>query len=63
MKEEKFKKGQVVYIQGIYKAKILEIYDDSIHCLVYEGIPDEKPSEYTYGPDLIETKQKMKVEY
>ena len=50
-------KGQIVYIQGRYKAKILELYPErnQAKCKVYEGLPgyDEENGIYTYGLDLL----------
>jgi len=54
------KVGNIVYIQGHYKAKIHTINSGgTITCRVYEGAPkyNEHKNIYTYQKKLIKTKK------
>ena len=58
---KKLKVGQIVYIQGNWKAKITAIHDNRISCDVYEGLPawTKSPHNYTYQKGLIEIKKRI----
>jgi len=61
------RKGQVVYVQGVYKAMVEEIKQYTIVVLVKEGAPynPENPkNRYEYAKSLIKTeckKPKLRV--
>ena len=44
MKKE-FKKGDIVYLNGIWKAEIVEDYGDSVCYKPFEGVSDDRIGE------------------
>lgn len=59
-KKYTFKKGQKVYIQGIYAGIVKAIYGNGIAVMPLEGVPYTQQGEtFTYGYSLIK-KEKYK---
>jgi len=58
----RFTKGQIVYILGRYKAKVIDANEENVTCDVYEGLaPNQKaPQRATYGPGIVEPNQATK---
>lgn len=55
----KFQKGQIVYVQGLYRAKVIECREFTVTCDVYEGLaPGPVPQEASYDIALIEQKRR-----
>jgi hypothetical protein len=60
----KFRKGQTVYIQGRYRAKVVDCGPHTVTCDVYEGLAlgQKPPQRAQYHIDLVEPKkQKIKL--
>lgn len=61
------RKGQVVYVQGIYKAVVEEVKKHTVVVLVKEGVPydpQNPKNRYEYAKSLIKTeckKQKLRT--
>lgn len=52
---EAFKKQKYVYIQGVWKAKLVENHGDYVRCIPLEGVsPRDKGKVFTYRSHLIE---------
>lgn len=56
------KVGDIVYIQGRWKAKVLGFLEDGhIDCVVYEGLPQKwGETVLTYDPMFVEIKRYAK---
>lgn len=56
----KLKKGQIVYVLGHYKARVVDSSPYTVTCDVYEGLaPGQKaPQRASYAPVLIEPKKR-----
>ena len=59
MKSPKFKPGQIVYVLGQYRAKVISCGNTSVECDVYEGLePHTKaPERLSYFIDLVHAKK------
>ena len=64
MSKTKFRKGQTVYVQGQYRAKVVECGPHTVTCDVYEGLAlgTQPPQRAQYHVELVErTKIKKRV--
>ena len=59
MKNKKFRKGQIVYIQGRYKARVLFERECEVTCFVFEGLWDPKKAEHTYRKSMVKLERKV----
>ena len=56
----RFRPGQIVYVQGRYRAKVVECNPNHVYLDVYEGLsPKQKsPQRAGYGRGLVEAKKR-----
>jgi hypothetical protein len=55
---KKWRKGKIVYIQGEYKARVVDDDGVTVSVVPLEGInPEYKGQEFTYTKDLLKTKR------
>lgn len=60
MDDYHFEKGQIVYIQGRYRARVVECSPGTVYVDVYEGLsPGQRaPQRVGYGRGLVEAKKR-----